>query len=209
MAGRFFNNFLTAAATGHVVVGTNTVKAGLHLSTFTPDYTANKVWADISATEATGTNYPAGGLSCTAVGGAGQPSIPTIPANSYSVSWSAGLAVGAGMAVRTIAGNGNIYTAIGSGTTGGAEPSWNTGYLSVTTDNGISWVNRGTAMTYLSLGVPSATLTIANFRYVSFRDSGTGYLIALHDLGSTQTFASPTLWTFTPDVSGAGRHFWQ
>lgn len=207
--GRFYTNYGTAAGTGGIKIGTaNQIAAALLLDTYTPDLINHKTWADISAAEASGTGYTSGGVVATAIGGSGNPSIPTIPANSYTVSWSASLAVTAQMIVRTVAGNGFLYESVGSGTTGGSEPSWNTGYHSITTDNGISWLNVGTAMTRLLGAIPTLTLTIPNFRYVPWLDKVTGNLICLHDLGSKQTFATPTAWTFTADASGVARHLW-
>lgn len=208
--GRFYTNYGTAAGQGLVKVGTTAeIVAGLLLDTYTPDYVGHKLWSDISASEATGTGYTPGGTALTAIGGSGIPSIPTVAANSYGVPWSSALAVGAQMVIRTSAGNGSLYEAVAGGTTGGSEPSWNTAYHSITADNGISWLNVGTAMTHLLGAIPMLTLTIANFRYVPIWSKTSGALICLHDLGSKQTFGTSTAWTFTADASGIARQFWQ
>lgn len=42
---------------------TDDIKAALVTSAYTPDYSAHTQWADVSANEASGTNYTAGGVT--------------------------------------------------------------------------------------------------------------------------------------------------
>lgn len=63
----------------------------------------------------------------------------TIKISHLVAEWSAGLAVTALDEIRTTAHNGYVYKAQGSGTTGGAEPTWPIVIGQTVNDNGITW----------------------------------------------------------------------
>lgn len=58
-------------------------------------------------------------------------------------TWSAAKTVAAGDTTIPTADNGHYYTAGGSGTTAGSEPTWPTSGGSTVTDNGITWTESG------------------------------------------------------------------
>jgi hypothetical protein len=61
MADILYNGFLQYIADGTIDLKNDTIKAALFASTFTPDKDTQDTWADISASEISGTNYNAGG----------------------------------------------------------------------------------------------------------------------------------------------------
>lgn len=61
-----YNNFKVIIASGATQLSSATVKAALVTSAYTPD-PAHDEWADVSANEASGTGYDAGGETLTSV----------------------------------------------------------------------------------------------------------------------------------------------
>lgn len=58
-----YNSFKKDILDGQIDLDTNTIKAALVTSGYTPDIDAHDRWNDVSANEASGTGYTAGGVA--------------------------------------------------------------------------------------------------------------------------------------------------
>jgi hypothetical protein len=182
-------------------MSSDTLKLALMATAYTPaaDLTGVAVYSDISASEASGSGYTAGGITVP------SPAMTTTYANSYGRLWAVTTAYVAGDVVRPTTGNTHLYMATNSGTSAGTEPTWNTtpGKDNAATDNGIVWTEIGTSITkFSSSNVVSASMTLTGIQYGWIYDNTTTNkdLICLLDFGSQKTWTS-TVVTFTPDAN--------
>src|SRR3954464_1873711 len=108
MANRWAPSILARAFAGGssdaIVLSTDTLKLALMATAYTPaaDLTSIAVYSDISASEASGTGYVAGGITV------GSPAMTTTYANSFGRSWAASTAYAVGDVVRPTTGNAHI-----------------------------------------------------------------------------------------------------
>lgn len=65
MAGKLYLNALAAAFNGEIDYDTHTIKMALLTSAYTPNQDSHDYWDDVSAFEASGTGYTAGGQALT------------------------------------------------------------------------------------------------------------------------------------------------
>jgi hypothetical protein len=63
MANALYNSFKKKALQGLVALDTDTIDVALVKSTYTPNIDTDTFWSDVSANEATGTGYTAGGAA--------------------------------------------------------------------------------------------------------------------------------------------------
>lgn len=203
----FYANYHSSAGNGQVNIGSHAIKCALFLSTYSLNLLTDTLYSAISGAEApAGTGYATGGQTLTAVGGSGSPSITTTAANSFATTWVASTAYTAGNLIRPAAANLSLYQAITTGSSAAGIPTFPTTFRGTVVDSGVTWLNVGRAITQILCGIPSWTsLTIADWRYAVFYDSVTSALIAVHDTGAKQTFASPSTLTLTPDGTGISR----
>jgi len=135
---QFYGNYFEALANKEVDLNDGNVKVALLVNTYTPDYDLHDYFNDVSANEASGTGYTAGGQALT------TPTFSYIPAAS-ATAWVASTAYQLGDIVRPTTSNGRIYLCVTAGTSGGVEPTWTTGRGDRITDNTVVWqeVGRG------------------------------------------------------------------
>jgi len=150
----------------------------------------HEVFADVT-NEVTGTGYTAGGATI------GTKVVTYTAANSWSPTWAATTAYTAGDVIRPTTGNGKLYVAITSGTSGGTEPTWTTTlYDEQPADGTVTWSCIGSAILYLDSADPSwgPGATISGIRYaILYNDTPTDKpLFWVNDFSSDQAVNNGT-----------------
>ena len=205
MANRWAPSILARAFAGGasdaIVLATDTLKLALMTTAYTPaaDLTGIAVYGDISASEAAGTGYVAGGITVP------TPAMSTIYANTYGRLWVATTAYVLGDVVRPITTNTHLYMCAAAGTSAGSEPTWTTvsGKDNAAVDGTVTWTEIGTSLTkFSSANIVSPSMSLTSIQYGWIYDNTTTNkdLICLLDFGSQKTWTS-TVVTFTPDAN--------
>lgn len=189
------------AAADAIVLSTDTLKLALMTTAYTPaaDLTGVAVYGDVSASEAAGTGYVAGGITVP------SPAMSTVYANSYATTWVTLTAYTVGQVVRPTTGNGHLYMAAVAGTSAAGEPTWTTvsGRDNVAIDGSVVWTEIGSSLTKFSsanIVSPSMSLTSVQYGWIYDNTTTNKDLICLLDFGSQKTWTS-TVVTFTPDAN--------
>lgn len=200
-AANWYAEAVVSALGGHIAIGTHVIKAALLTSSHTPALASNTLFSDVSGNEASGTNYSAGGAIVT------TPALTPTAANSWGGAAAVSTVYTVGQVVRPLIANGNLYRCETAGTSGGTAPAWPTTFGATVADGSVTWTNIGTSLVQFTADATVwSNLTCANFRYITYYDSVTGYVIAEHDLGSTQNVTATNV-TYTPDATGVGYAF--
>jgi hypothetical protein len=205
VANRWAPSILARAFAGGasdaIVLATDTLKLALMTTAYTPaaDLTGIAVYGDISASEAAGTGYVAGGITVP------TPAMSTIYANTYGRLWVATTAYVLGDVVRPITTNTHLYMCAAAGTSAGSEPTWTTvsGKDNAAVDGTVTWTEIGTSLTkFSSANIVSPSMSLTSIQYGWIYDNTTTNkdLICLLDFGSQKTWTS-TVVTFTPDAN--------
>lgn len=210
MANRWGTETIKRLATATPVAhdfDTDTLKLGLMATAYNPNtaFSTSLSWADVSASEASGTGYVAGGITVP------SPAITVVQANSFGRVWAATTAYAVGDVVRPNANtNGHLYMCVTAGTSGGTEPTagnWPTvSGKDSPTDGTVVWTEIGASITKFSSGnvvSPSLSLTGIQYGWIYDDQNATASnksLICLLDFGSQKTWTS-TVVTFTPDAN--------
>jgi hypothetical protein len=151
----FYGKFFASLANKEIDFNSDSIKLALVTSGYTFDHDGHDYFNDIT-NEVVGTGYTAGGAAV------GSPNFSYVPANSWSVARANSTAYTAGQVVRTAAGNGFLYQALTSGTSGGSAPTWPTTIGGTVTDGTVTWacVARGALLlTGNNVSWPASTLT--------------------------------------------------
>lgn len=199
------------AYSGNINWASDSIKCALLGAGYTPNLTTHVHWSDVSASEASGTGYSAGGVAL------GTKTHTVTAANSFAVSnglftsgaWIATTAAVAGNIVHPISTNGFLYLCVASGTTGGSAPAWPTVQGGTVVDSGATWSCLGESITIWSSAVPTWTTTTVTASYAVIYDAQSG-TASTEPLIGLQTFAastSSTASTFTV-TPGALGWFW-
>lgn len=200
-AANLYLNAVSNAFKGNIKVGTNTLKCGLLTSSYSPALATNALWTDVSANESSGTNYSAGGVTLS------SPAMSVTAANSWSTTAATSTAYVVGDVVRPATGNGYLYRCEAAGTSGASAPTWPTVLGATVTDGTVTWTCVGTGIVrFTCSAVTFSDVTISDFEFLVFYDSTSGYLIAVHDVGSAQNVSATNV-TYTPDALGVAWFF--
>lgn len=207
MANRWGTETIKRLATNTPVAhdfDSDTLKLALMATAYNPAtaFTTTFSYADISASEASGTGYVAGGITVP------TPAITTVQANSFGRLWVASTAYVLGDVVRPITTNGHLYVCAGAGTSAGSEPTWTlvSGRDNVAVDGSVIWSEIGTSITkFSSANIVSPSLSLTGIQYGWIYDdtnatAANKSVICLLDFGSQKTWTS-TVVTFTPDAN--------
>lgn len=183
---------------------TDTLKLALMATAYNPAtaFTTAFAYPDVSASEASGTGYVAGGIAVS------TPAITTTQANSFARVWTASTVYVAGDVVRPITTNTHLYMCAVGGTSAASEPTWTTvsGRDNVAADNGVVWTEIGSSITrFSSANIVSPSMSLTGIQYGWIYDdtnatAANKTLICLLDFGSQKTWTS-TVVTFTPDAN--------
>lgn len=197
-AANFYAQAVANAFKGNIKIGTNTIKVALLTSSHSPSLESNAQWSDVSSNEASGTNYTAGGAT------ASSPTLTVTAAASWGTSRANSTAYTVGQVVKPSSSNGYLYRCETAGTSGSSAPTYPTVFGGTVSDGTVTWTNIGQAIIQFTAGATTwSNLTCSDFRYVVYYDSTSGYLIAEHDIGSTQNVTATNV-TYTPDATGVG-----
>lgn len=179
-----------------------------HDSSYTLDRVTHDYVNDLAGELATANGYTVGGIS------AGVVSRTTTAANAWAVQRAASTAVVVGDVVRPATGNGFLYRATNSGSTGASLPTYPTVLGQTVVDGAVTWECYGIAITvFTAANAPTWTFTtgMTTLRYIvlSDRTNGTAAtqpLVAVADFGTNQSGTGNT-WTMTPHASLGYFHF--
>lgn len=198
MPGYVYGPFLSKALNKEIDVDSDTIKAMLVTSSYT--YSAAHAYKSSITNEVTGTGYTAGGVTVTLAQG-------YVAANSWTVSRANSTAYVAQQIVRPATGNGFVYQALTSGTSGGSVPTYPTTIGGTVTDGGVTWLCVGTGVVQVTMsGTAAWASSTIIARGVVFYDSSpasdaTRPLICFVDLGGDVS-STNAAWTYTPDATG-------
>lgn len=177
-------------AKGDVAFLTQTIMGGLLGPGYTPAYDTHEFWNQIVANQAddADTGYPAGGVVI------GNKALTVVAASSLS-AWTAATAYVPGDFRRPTSPNGHGYRCVVGGTSGSSQPTWPTGSGREVDDNGVIWVESGTAFVKYDV-TADIVITPVDFetgpspiRYMAIFKAGTAgvndYLLGLLDFGAS------------------------
>lgn len=199
--GYWYGSALTKLANKEVDVDSDTIKAALVSSSYTPNRDTHDYWDDVVANEVTGTNWAANGVTLTTV------AIGVVAANSWATARANSTAYTVGQVVRPSTGNGFLYMCITAGTSAGSAPTYPTSYGGTVSDGTATWlcVARG-AFRMDADDISVATVTVTGVRYVVFYDrtpasDATRPLLGYLDLGTDQAATAGSV-SVTFDATG-------
>jgi hypothetical protein len=177
------------------------LKCTLHTNSYAVNYDTDQYQSILTNELTTGGGYTAGGL---ALAGA---VVTSTAANSWGQSWVTGTAYTAGQLVRPAAGNGFIYVASNTATSG-ASFSPGTTLYQTTSDGAVTWCCIGRGAVTLDFNDPSwASFSAGPFRIAVVADTtpgtaATNPLICAFTFAADQTGGGGTF-SITVDASGA------
>jgi hypothetical protein len=131
-------SFFKALLNKEIDFDSDTIKAILLTSSYTPDV-AHDYKNDLTNEVANGNGYTTGGFTLTGV------SMAVVLANAWSVARANSTAYVAGDIVKPASGNGFLYRALTSGTSGGSVPTYPTTIGGTVVDGGVTWECVGRA----------------------------------------------------------------
>lgn len=203
MAPQMYANAIKQAFNKEIDFDTDTVKAALVTSTYTPDYLAHDYFNDVT-NEVSGTGYTAGGATLA------SKTVTLTVANSWGTSRANSTAYALGAVVRPATGNLYLYQASTAGTSGASIPTYPTTIGSTVTDGSVVWTCVGRAIFVMDAADPSwATSTITArgiVFYVSTGTSSTSALIAC-DMNASDQFSVAGTFTAALDPLGVAYFF--
>jgi hypothetical protein len=198
MVASLYAPVYTSLVGGLINFGTDTIKAMITTSTYTPDPLTHQFKSSVT-NEVTGTGYTARGATL-----ASKTSTLTV-ANSWATSRANSTAYALRAIVRPASANGYLYEAVVAGTSGGTVPTWPTVVGATVTDGGVTWVNRGRAVLVLDFADPSwASSTITGRTVVVYKDTGTDGTSPLigFDTNASDVVSSAGTWTYQVEPVG-------
>lgn len=163
-----------------------------HTSTYAPNLDTHQFVSDLTNELSTGGGYTAGTTSGGGLAIA-SPTMTYTAANSWGVSRTASTAYVVGDVVRPATGNGFLYMATNSGSSGASLPTYPTVLGQSVVDSGVTWECIGSGITVFGCSDPSwssATFGPARYAVLSDRSSGsnaTNPLIGYVDYGTDKT----------------------
>jgi len=184
-----YPSFARLVQNGGIDLDTDTLKVALVTSSYT--YSASHDYFDDITNEVTGTGYSAGGAT------ASSPTLTTTLANSWATTWAAATAYTLNHVIRPTVANGYLYQAVIAGTShASTQPTWSTTRGINNTDNSVTWLNIGAAVTVFDLADTTwstATITARGaVLYKSTGTAGTSPLICFMDFDSNVTSTGAT-----------------
>jgi hypothetical protein len=199
---QLYRQALAKVLNKEVDLDSDTLKATLHTSTYTPNLDTHAYASSLTNELTTSGGYTAGGATVSGW------SVTYTAANSWATTAATTTAYTLGRIVRPSAGNGFLYRAAVAGTSGGSAPTWPTVVGTTVTDGTVTWECVGSGVIQVDCTDPawSSPFTAGPFRYMVISDttpgsSATNPLICLTDFGSNQTGGGGAL-SVTVDALG-------
>jgi len=179
----------------------DTIKATLHTSTYTPNRATHDYVDDLTNELATSGGYTAGGVT------AGTKTVVTTEANSWGTVHTTSTVFTVDYVVRPSVGNGFLYRCVVAGTSASSAPTWPTVIGTTVTDGTVTWECVGRAICVIDCADftwSTATFTGARYCVISDRQTGvnsTSPLIGLIDFGTDKAGGGGN---FTVQLDGQG-----
>lgn len=195
-----FGQLALKLANKEVDLDSDTLKATLHTSAYTPNLDTHAYVSDLAGEVAAGGGYSTGGVTVAGT-------ISYVAANSWAAQRANSTAYAVGDIRRPATGNGFLYRCVVAGTSGGTIPTYPTVPGTTVVDGGVTWTCFGHGALLFDITDPAwATFSAGPFRYlvISDRTPGTAAtqpLIALGDWGTDQTGGGGS---FTVQVDASG-----
>lgn len=190
---QWYRQSIAKAMNKEVDWDSDALKLTLHSSTYAPNLDTNAYVSDLTNELATAGGYTAGGFAVTAI----TPAYTA--ANSWATTRANSTAYTAGDVVRPATGNGFLYQATTTGTTGASIPTYPAVVGQTVVDGGVTWSNVGAGIIVIDANdVTQAAFTAGPFRYAVLSDRTAGTAATQPLLG---------LSNFTTDQTGGGGTF--
>lgn len=201
MAFSFYGKFFASLANKEVDFNSDAIKLALVTSAYTFDHDAHDYFNDIT-NEVVGTGYTAGGAAVA------TPTLTYVAANSWASARANSTSYASGKIVRPATGNGYIYQALTSGTTGGSIPTFPTVIGGTVADGTVTWLCVAKGALVLDGADVSWTSSTLTARGAVAYDStpgtaATNPLIGFADFG-VDVSTSGTTFQVTWDSDGIG-----
>jgi hypothetical protein len=198
MAASLYGKVESALWSGSINFASDTIKAALVTSSYTPDFTAHDFFDDVT-NEVTGTGYTAGGATLA------SKTVTFTAANSWGTSRANSTAYAVGDIVRPATGNTFLYQCVTAGTSGGSTPTYPTVVGQTVTDGGVTWSCVGRSILVIDCADPSwPSSTITARGVVIYKSTGTASTSPLIAYDTTGSDVSSTSGTFTYTVNAIG-----
>jgi hypothetical protein len=181
-----YGNLALKLANKEIDLDSDTLKATLHTSSYTPNLDTHDYVDDLTNELSTASGYTVAGVTVAGT-------ISYVAANSWATTRANSTAYALGDVRRPATGNGFLYRAAVAGTSAGTIPTYPTVPGTTVADGGVTWTNIGHGALLFDIADPTwSTFSAGPFRYmvISDRTPGTAAtqpLIALGDWGSDQT----------------------
>ena len=190
---QWYRQTLAKALNKEVDWDSDSLKLTLHTSTYAPNLDTHAYVSDLTNELGTAGGYTAGGFAVTAVAPA------YTAANSFATTRANSTAYTAGDVVRPATGNGFLYQATTTGTSGASIPTYPTIVGQTVVDGGVTWTCVGSGIIIIDANdVTQASFTAGPFRYAVLSDRTPG-------TAATQPLVG--LSNFTTDQTGGGGTF--
>lgn len=201
MTATFYRQAPAKAFNKEIDLDSDTIKATLHTSSYTPNLDTHAYVSDLSAEVAAAGGYTTGGQTVTSL------SVTYTAASSWGTSRANSTAYLVDAIVRPASANGFVYRAAVAGTSGSSVPTYPTVVGTTVADGTVTWECIGKGVILLIGTIPSWTSSTITARYCVISDRSTGTaatepLIALIDFGSdTSTTAGTFAVSASPGVA--------
>jgi len=202
MAASLYPAIYTHLTGGSIVFASDTIKAAITTSAYTPALT-DDFFNDVT-NEVVGTGYTAGGATLA------SKTATLTAANSWGTSRANSTAYNLGDVVRPATGNGYLYQAVVAGTSGGSIPTYPTVVGQTVADGGVTWVCKGRYVMALDAADPSwPSSTITGRTVVIYKSTGTGSTSPLicYDTAAADVSSTNGTWTYQIATNGYALFF--
>ena len=198
MAATVYGPALQSLFNGEIDFDTDTIKAALATSTYTPNFATHRYFSDVT-NEVTGTGYTAGGATLA------SKTVTYTTANSWATSRANSTAYALGAIVRPATGNGFLYQAVAAGTSGASIPTYPTVIGATVVDGSVTWSCVGRGIFQIDCADPAwATSTITGRVVIFYKSTGTASTSPLlcADVLAADVSSTAATWTYQVDPLG-------
>ena len=168
ISGNWFASAMVQAFAGHINWGSDAIKCALMGSGYTPNLSSQVHWSDISANEATGTGYTAGGQTLT------SKTLASTTGTAWGTAWAASTGYLYGAVVRPATANGYLYLCSTAGTSGSSAPTWPTVQGETVADGTAVWTCLGESITQWGSAAPTWPASTINAYAAVIYDAQSG-----------------------------------